>query len=174
MKRTLLTIIIGVSTLLIVTNCSAQRNKMAFPDERWHFSSELNLEDTETADKMYNFIVNEMNTTGLLIVKSGEVIGSFGDIDELSYLASCRKSILLSSAIRLGLIGYSLSCYFCASRGSDLAEYWNIFDSDSSGLGGYKSIAKPNIGAELPPAIRLPKWLTIRKVLHVRVYYLSK
>ena len=39
-------------------------------------------------------IVEEMNTTGLFITRNGKLIYNYGDISELSYLASCRKSIL--------------------------------------------------------------------------------
>lgn len=50
--------------------------------------------DREEFSQLQNFVINEMNTTGLVLVRHGKVIGSYGDIEELSYLASCRKSIL--------------------------------------------------------------------------------
>lgn len=94
MKRFISTSILIVLSMLMVTNCTAQKNEMAFPAERWRFSSENNLMDSEKAEEIFSFIAEEMNTTGLFVVKSGKLIGYFGDIDELSYLASCRKSIL--------------------------------------------------------------------------------
>jgi CubicO group peptidase (beta-lactamase class C family) len=45
-------------------------------------------------DSILPFIVNKMNTTGLMVIQHGEVIFEYGDIEELSYIASCRKSVL--------------------------------------------------------------------------------
>lgn len=42
----------------------------------------------------HKYIVDSMNTTGLFVVVSGEVIFKYGNIEQLSYLASCRKSLL--------------------------------------------------------------------------------
>lgn len=50
--------------------------------------------NSEEYGQLRNFVVNEMNTTGLVVVRHGKIISAYGDIDELSYLASCRKSIL--------------------------------------------------------------------------------
>jgi CubicO group peptidase (beta-lactamase class C family) len=40
------------------------------------------------------FVRDSMNTTGIIIIKSGEVVLSFGDTQEVSYIASARKSIV--------------------------------------------------------------------------------
>lgn len=42
----------------------------------------------------FAFIRDSANTTGLVVVDRGRVVFDFGDVEELSYLASVRKSIL--------------------------------------------------------------------------------
>lgn len=53
-----------------------------------------------------------MTTTGLMVVVGGEVIHSYGNVSELSYIASCRKSILsmmLGKYVEDGTINLSRS-----------------------------------------------------------------
>jgi len=42
----------------------------------------------------WQFIRDSSNTTGLMVIDRGRVVFEFGDVEELSYLASCRKSVL--------------------------------------------------------------------------------
>ncbi|MCH6548149.1 MAG: serine hydrolase, partial [Gemmatimonadetes bacterium] len=42
----------------------------------------------------WEFIRDSSNTTGLIVVDRGRVVFEFGDVAELSYLASVRKSVL--------------------------------------------------------------------------------
>ncbi len=67
-----------------------------FPGESWE-----NYEQPEDAgysseklQAIRQYVIDEMHTTGLVIVVGGKVLGQFGDVEELSYLASCRKSVL--------------------------------------------------------------------------------
>ena len=41
-----------------------------------------------------DFVRDSANSTGIVVVDRGRVVFTFGDIEELSYIASCRKSIL--------------------------------------------------------------------------------
>lgn len=41
-----------------------------------------------------DFIKANANTTGLVVIANGKMIYEYGDITQLSYLASCRKSVL--------------------------------------------------------------------------------
>ena len=43
---------------------------------------------------MRRYAIDSLNTTGLLIIKGGKIALKYGDIEEISYLASARKSIL--------------------------------------------------------------------------------
>lgn len=48
----------------------------------------------EVLQKTSTYIRDESNTTGLVVVDRGRVVYQYGDIQELSYVASVRKSIL--------------------------------------------------------------------------------
>lgn len=50
--------------------------------------------DGQALKVLNEFIADSSNTTGLVVVVNGTVIHTYGDITELSYLASCRKSVL--------------------------------------------------------------------------------
>lgn len=45
-------------------------------------------------NNLTNYLKNKSATTGLLVLKNGEIVYQYGNIKEVSYLASCRKSIL--------------------------------------------------------------------------------
>jgi CubicO group peptidase (beta-lactamase class C family) len=66
-----------------------------YPRSLWSYASPLKYGyDPKVKELIANYIKREMNTTGLVVVVGGEIIYSFGDITEVSYLASCRKSVL--------------------------------------------------------------------------------
>ncbi len=82
--------------LIAACNTSPQTTTVETPKTlAWEYveQSETGF-NREEFGQIRNFVVNEMNTTGLVVVRHGKIIGSYGDIEELSYLASCRKSIL--------------------------------------------------------------------------------
>lgn len=66
-----------------------------YPQKFWSYASPLKYGyDSEAKESISNYIRMKMNTTGLVVVVGGEIIYSYGDITEVSYLASCRKSVL--------------------------------------------------------------------------------
>ena len=69
-----------------------------FPAEEW---GEIPDEEVEPMGWSYDTLVrawrytrDSTNATGLYIVTGGKRLMEFGDVEELSYLASCRKSVL--------------------------------------------------------------------------------
>jgi CubicO group peptidase (beta-lactamase class C family) len=79
--------------------CSGQGlQDSTFPGEEWEFVSRLQLEgygwSNQALRELSNYIRDNANSTGIVVVDRGRVVYSYGDIEELSYLASCRKSIL--------------------------------------------------------------------------------
>ncbi len=44
--------------------------------------------------ELRRYVIDSMQTTGLMIIVGGECIFKYGDIEKVSYIASCRKSIL--------------------------------------------------------------------------------
>lgn len=67
-----------------------------FPDNSWEYVKDPSAQGWDTAKltKLENFIIDSANTTGMMVIQHGKVIFSFGDLKELSYIASCRKSVL--------------------------------------------------------------------------------
>ena len=50
--------------------------------------------DNTKLKQLRSFIIDSTHTTGMVVAQSGKVLFEFGDVQELSYLASCRKSVL--------------------------------------------------------------------------------
>ena len=75
---------------------SDKKNAFVFPDNTWEFVKDPYAQGWDTAklNKLKQFIIDSANTTGMMVVQYGKVIFSYGDIQELSYIASCRKSVL--------------------------------------------------------------------------------
>ncbi|MEL6255260.1 MAG: DUF2306 domain-containing protein [Bacteroidota bacterium] len=48
----------------------------------------------EKLDEIDNYLQKEAETTSMLVLENGKIVYEYGDISEISYLASCRKSIL--------------------------------------------------------------------------------
>ena len=44
--------------------------------------------------ELRRYIIDSMHTTGLMVIVGGECIFQYGNVESLSYLASCRKSVL--------------------------------------------------------------------------------
>lgn len=69
-----------------------------FPGESWEEVRRQDLAaygwSPEVLRRTYEFIRDSANTTGLVVVDRGRVVFTYGDVEELSYLASARKSIL--------------------------------------------------------------------------------
>lgn len=69
-----------------------------FPGEEWEYVHPDALQaygwSVERLRDAWAFIRDSSNTTGLVVADRGRVVLTFGDTEELSYLASVRKSIL--------------------------------------------------------------------------------
>jgi len=69
-----------------------------FPGETWEYVEKDDLAgygwSRKALDRTTDYIRDESNTTGLVVVDRGRVVYQYGDIEELSYVASVRKSIL--------------------------------------------------------------------------------
>jgi CubicO group peptidase (beta-lactamase class C family) len=69
-----------------------------YPGAEWEYVNRRNLEDygwsATGLRRAWEFIRDSSNTTGLVVVDRGRVVFRFGDIEDLSYVASVRKSVL--------------------------------------------------------------------------------
>ena len=77
---------------------SAQCDDCVFPGEEWEVVGRSELAargwDPRALARVGAFLRDSANSTGVLVAHKGRVVFTFGDIEELSYLASVRKSIL--------------------------------------------------------------------------------
>ena len=85
-------VFIILSILLIFSNPSKSQ-KQGVPFER-HTSLEGTGFTQERLDNLTDYLSNNLETTGMVILKDGKILFEYGDIEDIGYLASCRKSIL--------------------------------------------------------------------------------
>lgn len=84
--------IIVVLSLLVSSTVFCQ----TFPDKTWKSDTKTENEnwDSDGLKTFREYIIDSTKITGLVIVYKGEIIFQYGDIEENSYIASCRKSVL--------------------------------------------------------------------------------
>jgi len=87
-----ITILLFISSLLLSCTSEAQ----IYPNSNWSRQEDLTkMGWGETERTVFNrYIIDSTNITGLVIVHKGQIVYEYGDIEENSYIASCRKSIL--------------------------------------------------------------------------------
>ncbi|MEO0570436.1 MAG: serine hydrolase [Bacteroidota bacterium] len=79
---------------LVASSCGTQ--KPAFEGIAWerHPFPKSSGFDIEKLQDVTNYIDKNSNTTGLIVIKDGKVAYEYGDLEKISYIASCRKSVL--------------------------------------------------------------------------------
>jgi len=78
--------------LLLIGNMGCMQAQV-YPGEHWdtlYNTAEWTASKLKTMER---FIIDSTHATGMVVIHKGKMIYQFGDIKELSYLASCRKSI---------------------------------------------------------------------------------
>ncbi len=85
-------VLLLVSFLLL--NCAGEAQ--IYPDKNWATHQNPAEAGWSDADRraFTRYIIDSTQITGLVIVHQGEVVLDFGDVEENSYIASCRKSVL--------------------------------------------------------------------------------
>jgi len=88
-----------ILTLIVTAPLYGQGSQgPVFPGERWEYVERGDLEaygwSAAALRRASNFVRDSANSTGIVVVDQGRVVFTYGDIEELSYIASCRKSIL--------------------------------------------------------------------------------
>lgn len=86
--------LISLLVILILQSCGT--HKPTFEGEP--LAKHTTLAETgftqQRLDLLTKHLENELETTGMLILKDGKVVYEYGDTKEVGYIASCRKSIL--------------------------------------------------------------------------------
>lgn len=84
-----------VLLVLLASPFQAACQSPVFPGEAWETAPAASYGwDLDALQGVNAFVRDSANTTGLMVVDRGKVVLTFGDVEELSYLASVRKSIL--------------------------------------------------------------------------------
>lgn len=67
-----------------------------FPDEDWQFVQQPVFEGWDQGGlyQIHRYLTDSTLITGMMLIQDGKVIYKYGDIEENSYIASCRKSVL--------------------------------------------------------------------------------
>jgi CubicO group peptidase (beta-lactamase class C family) len=95
----LLTIVLASSAATAACQASAQGSQdPVYPGTEWTYLYRQSLEgygwSNEGLRRAWEFVRDSSNSTGLIVVDRGRVVFQFGDVEDLSYVASVRKSIL--------------------------------------------------------------------------------
>ena len=87
-----ITTLLFISCLLLSCTSEAQ----IYPDKNWssHEDPEITGWGATGRSIFTRYVIDSTNITGLVIVHKGQIVLEYGDIEENSYIASCRKSIL--------------------------------------------------------------------------------
>jgi CubicO group peptidase (beta-lactamase class C family) len=95
---TLLRLLVGVIVVWLTPVRAQISTDPVFPGKTWEYVARADLAaykwSPEALQKTSTFIRDQSHTTGLVVVDRGRVVYQYGDIQELSYVASVRKSIL--------------------------------------------------------------------------------
>ncbi|MBO0323605.1 serine hydrolase [Muricauda sp. CAU 1633] len=76
--------------------CFSGAKAQVFPDRVWQHASENEAKgwNNPKMEAFHEYLVDSTKITGLMIVHKGKVVFDYGDLEELSYIASIRKSVL--------------------------------------------------------------------------------
>jgi CubicO group peptidase (beta-lactamase class C family) len=107
-RRLILTAIAGVTFLCMASPAVAQN----YPSPDWERLQHPDQAgwNVKRLDTLREFIIDSTHVTGFMIVNHGKVVMEFGDVEENSYIASCRKSvlsILYGEYVKSGVINLS-------------------------------------------------------------------
>ncbi len=85
---------IYILILVTFTGCITYKAQYTgVPFERYTSSDSAYITE-KIQDSLTDYLKNNLTTTGMLILQNGKILYEYGDIKEISYIASCRKSIL--------------------------------------------------------------------------------
>lgn len=88
----------GALILLLITilhfSCSTPKPQFQGAEFEKHTTLGETGYTQQRLDSLTNFLKENLETTGMLVLKDGKILYEYGDIKEVSYIASCRKSVL--------------------------------------------------------------------------------
>lgn len=81
--------------MFLLINAMNAQEKSIYPTTQWNRVMPQKYGfDPKALESIREYISKNLPTTGMMIVVGGELIFEYGDVENISYLASCRKSVL--------------------------------------------------------------------------------
>lgn len=73
---------------------SKKKNSISlYPSETWQKADDYSDWDPKKLDGIMKFVIDSTRASGMMVIDDGKLVFNYGDVKELSYIASCRKSI---------------------------------------------------------------------------------
>ena len=96
MKKYIIHFYLILLVAVILAGFAGKKPAIVFPGTEWEYWKSPGAAgyDKKAIPAIMDFLQDSMKTTGLLVTVNGKVLIEYGDVVELSYLASARKSIL--------------------------------------------------------------------------------
>src|SRR5690606_33505049 len=95
-KKAIVLIVLSLITTVSCVLIQGSNRKPAY--EGIPFQKYSTLKDTgfkkENLNILTNYLRDSSETSGMVVLYKGKVIYEYGDVEEVSYIASCRKSVL--------------------------------------------------------------------------------
>ncbi len=88
------TILILFSTLVALQSCRVHKPSFKGTDLQKRNSLQGSGFSQKKLDDLSNYLKEKSATTGMVVLYDGQVVYEYGNVEEISYLASCRKSVL--------------------------------------------------------------------------------
>jgi CubicO group peptidase (beta-lactamase class C family) len=92
MRQTFLIFTLLVLVSFLFSEKIIAQDNFIYPSNNWEYTTENS--PCNPMNLLKRYVIDSLNTTGLLIIKSGKIAFEYGDTEEISYLASARKSVL--------------------------------------------------------------------------------
>lgn len=86
--------IIFLLLIVTLTSCGVPKPQFIGVGFEKHVTLERTGFTLQRLDSLTDHLENNLETTGMVILQDGKLIYEYGDISEVSYIASCRKSVL--------------------------------------------------------------------------------
>ena len=86
------TILLAFLFFPLVVSCQTA----SYPDSGWPVMNDPSAQgwNVPKLNELRKFITDSSSTTGMMVIQNGKALFQYGNLEELSYLASCRKSVL--------------------------------------------------------------------------------
>jgi len=87
-------ILITFCATILILGCSSNRAQFKGVPFEKHATLNGTGFTQPKLDSLTSYLKNNFETTGMLVIQNGKTLYEYGNIEEVSYIASCRKSVL--------------------------------------------------------------------------------